>query len=98
MHRILVLFYNIFPHYLTNGTIFEKRKVTEHKMSVLIFSIQLFWSNFNETLFFSERLKKYSTVEFHENPFSWSQVISYGQTNMTELIAAFRKFANAPKT
>jgi len=26
-----------FPHYLINGTIFEK-KVTEHKMCVLIFS------------------------------------------------------------
>jgi len=30
--------YNIFPHYLINGTIFEK-KVTEHKMCVLIFSV-----------------------------------------------------------
>ena len=30
--------YNIFPHYLINGTIFEKKKVTEHKMCVLIFS------------------------------------------------------------
>jgi len=29
--------YNIFPHYFINGTIFEK-KVTEHKMCVLIFS------------------------------------------------------------
>jgi hypothetical protein len=29
--------YNIFPHYLINGTILEK-KVTEHKMRVLIFS------------------------------------------------------------
>jgi hypothetical protein len=36
--------YNIFPHYLINGTIFGKKKEkkekkgTEHKMSVLIFS------------------------------------------------------------
>jgi len=29
-------FYNIFPHYTINGTI--KKKVTEHKMCVLIFS------------------------------------------------------------
>ena len=29
--------YNIFPHYLINGDVFEK-KVTEHKMCVLIFS------------------------------------------------------------
>ena len=31
------LLYNIFPHYLTNGTIFEK-KVIEHKICVLCFS------------------------------------------------------------
>jgi hypothetical protein len=29
--------YNIFPHYLINGMIFEKKN-TEHKMCVLIFS------------------------------------------------------------
>jgi len=34
----LTLFYNIFPHYLTNGTIFGK-KVIEQKMCVLSFSI-----------------------------------------------------------
>jgi hypothetical protein len=27
-----------FPHFLTNGKIFEIKKVTEHKMCVLIFS------------------------------------------------------------
>jgi hypothetical protein len=32
--------YNIFPHYFINGTIFGK-KVTEHKMCVLIFSTVL---------------------------------------------------------
>jgi len=32
-----VRLYSIFPHYLANGTIFEeKKKVTEHKMCVLI--------------------------------------------------------------
>ena len=29
---------NIFPHYLINGEIFEKKKVITHKMCVLIFS------------------------------------------------------------
>ena len=32
--------YKFFPHYLTNGTIFAK-KVTEHKMCVLIFCTNL---------------------------------------------------------
>ena len=31
--------YNIFPHYLTNGKIFEKRNVIEHKCYILIFSV-----------------------------------------------------------
>jgi hypothetical protein len=30
--------HNIFPHYLIKGTIFEKKKVTEHKICVLISS------------------------------------------------------------
>ena len=42
MRHIVMLWpaplYNIFPHYLISGTIFEKKKVTEHKMCVLIFS------------------------------------------------------------
>ena len=29
--------YHIFPHNLINDTILEKKKVTEHKMCVLIF-------------------------------------------------------------
>jgi hypothetical protein len=29
--------YHIFPHYLINGTIFGKEKITENKMFVLIF-------------------------------------------------------------
>jgi hypothetical protein len=30
--------FKIFPHYLINGTIFEKNNVIEHKMYILIFS------------------------------------------------------------
>jgi hypothetical protein len=33
-----VWIYHIFPHYLINGTIFEKKKVFEYKMCVLVFS------------------------------------------------------------
>jgi hypothetical protein len=39
-HLWLVRLCNIFPHYLINGMIFEK-KVIEHKMCVLIFSTVL---------------------------------------------------------
>jgi len=35
-------FYYISPHYLINGTVFEK-KVTEYKMCVLIFSTNIVW-------------------------------------------------------
>ena len=42
-HRWLTRLYNIFPHYLTNGTIFGK-KVTEYKMCVLIFSTDFAWN------------------------------------------------------
>ena len=40
--------------------------------------------------------EKVSNIKFHQNPSSGSQVIPYGQTDMTKLIVAFRNFANAP--
>jgi hypothetical protein len=40
-HLWPVQLYKIFPHYLINGTIFEKQKDIEHKKGVLIFSTQL---------------------------------------------------------
>jgi len=38
--------YNIFPHYLINGTIFGKKKIVEHKMCVWILSIFFFPETF----------------------------------------------------
>ena len=40
--------HNIFPRYLINGTIIEKKKVTEHKMCVLILSTTFFILRGNE--------------------------------------------------
>jgi len=36
--------YNVFPHYLKNSTIFKKKKITEHKICVLISSTTFFWN------------------------------------------------------
>ena len=42
MYRIAMCeHYDILPHFLINGTVFEKQ-VTEHKMCVLIFSTDLY--------------------------------------------------------
>jgi hypothetical protein len=51
---------------------------------------------------FSRRIFEKSTnINFHQNPSSGSRVVSSGRaggrTDMTKLIVAFRKFANAPK-
>ena len=40
--------------------------------------------------------EKYSNFKFHENPSSENRVASYGRTDMTKLLVAFRDFANAP--
>jgi len=41
---------------------------------------------------------KASNIKFHENPSNGSRVVPRGWTDdMTKLIVAFHKFANAPK-
>jgi hypothetical protein len=44
--------------------------------------------------------EKYWNIKFQENPSSETEVVpwerSYGQTDITELTAAFRNFVNAP--
>jgi hypothetical protein len=52
--------YNIFPHYLINGTIFEK--VTEHKMSVLIF-----YTNLSEKFLILRRILRNIFVYLHRS-------------------------------
>jgi len=51
---------------------------------------------------FSEQIfEKYSNIQFHETPSSWSRDVPGGQTDrrtdMTRLIVALRNFAHAPK-
>ena len=43
-HLLPARCYNMFPHYLTKGTIFEKKKVFEQKICVLIFSTNFIWN------------------------------------------------------
>jgi len=47
-----VQLYNIFPHYLINGTILEKQDVIEHKKGVFNFLYN------SETLFMQEELSE----------------------------------------
>ena len=44
--------------------------------------------------FLDRFLKKYSNVNFQENPSNGSRVIACGQTDMTKLIVADCNFAN----
>jgi len=42
-------------------------------------------------------IKKYSNINFYENPSSGSRVVPYGRTDKIALIVAFHNFANTPK-
>ena len=60
----------------------------------------LFLSEFNETSFFSKDFRKYSNISFHENPSSGSRDVLIHtdvrtERDMTNLLVAFRNFANA---
>jgi hypothetical protein len=49
MRRIILssVVYHIFPHYLINGMIFEKKHAIENKMLVSIFSTTFVWKKFS---------------------------------------------------
>jgi len=57
----------------------------------------LFWSDCYETWIFLADFQKYSSVKFIENPSDWRSVVPCGRTDVTNLIVAFRGFANATK-
>ena len=44
-----------------------------------------------------QMFEKSSNIKFHENPCSWSRVVSCGLTDMTEIVVAFRDLMNAFK-
>ena len=46
-HLLPAPLYKICPHYLTNCTIFEKKKVIGNKMHILIFCTQLLYEKFH---------------------------------------------------
>ena len=56
----------------------------------------LFLSDFNENRIFLTDFQKISNIKFNQNPSSGSRVVACGQMDVTNLIVAFRNFANAP--
>jgi len=66
--------YNIFPNYFINGTIFEKKNLTEHNSAH--YSRQILMKlEFSPQIF-----EKLSNTKFHENPSSGSRGVPYGRT------------------
>jgi hypothetical protein len=56
-----------------------------------------FLSDFNETRIFSADFENSSHIKFNKNPSGGSRVVPCENTDMTNIIVAFRNFANAPK-
>jgi hypothetical protein len=56
----------------------------------------LFLSDFHLICIFSTSFRKTLNIKFHENPPSAVRVVSWGRTDMSELIVSFRNFGNAP--
>jgi len=57
----------------------------------------LFLSDFKTFEFSQNIFEKFSITSFHKNPSNANRVVPCGQTDITKLIIAFRKFANASK-
>jgi hypothetical protein len=76
----------------------KKNSARQHKCAKVFMWSTRFSCRILLTLEFSRQIfEKYLNLEFHENPSSGSRVIPCWRTDMTELIVAFRNFANAPK-
>jgi len=75
-----------------NWTRFDKKCIL-----VFIYSIRNSCQIWMKIEFSRQVFEKYSNVKFYENPSSGRQVVLYRQTDMTKLLVAFYKFANAPK-
>ena len=60
------------------------------------------WQVLMKFEFYRQIFEEYWDTKFYENPSSGSRILpcgqTSGQTNMTNLIIAFRSFANAPET
>jgi len=67
---------SIFPHYLTNSTIFEKKRVTEHKMCVLVLWTDCVWyiANYRKS---SVRYNHKSSVRYnHKSSVRYNHISS----------------------
>ena len=63
-----------------------------HHKCLLHVKYPLFYSDFSATCHCKQIFEKYSNIKFHENTFIGSRVIPCGETDMTKLMATFRKF------
>jgi hypothetical protein len=84
-HLWLVQLYNIFPHYLINGTF---KKVIAYKMCVLIFSTTFVWNIFHSTKNWERFDQKCISV------FMWSAVILVRFEWNLNCLDSFKKYAN----
>jgi len=85
--------WNIFQSKNNSEWYNKKKYIDLHK------KYPLFLSDFNETFEFSPQIfKKYSNINFYENPSSGSSVVPCGQTGITKLTNIFCNFANVPES
>jgi len=105
--------YHILPHYLINGTIFAKKKITVHKMCVfqLLHRLvrKIFHSKKDSARYYHKRILvfmysshySYQILRIFELTWKifcqWEPFFPCGRTDMTKVIVAFRNFAKVSK-
>jgi len=71
----------------------EKKIVGQMKDLMPVVCLRFFWKlELSRQIF-----RNYSNIKFHENSPVGSRVFPCGRADMTQLIAAFQNFANAPQ-
>jgi len=97
-----------FSLHILSETFLVLRKPERNVIKILYWfdvTYPLFLSDFNETEFSRQIFEKYSSIKFHENPFSGSRVFPSGRrdgqidrkTDTRKAIVVFRNFVKAPK-
>jgi hypothetical protein len=82
---------------LVSNISYSKKKWADIIVRTCSYEYPLSLSDFNQTWIVQTDFRQILKFRSNENTSRWGRFVPYGRTDMTKVIVAFRRFANAPK-